>query len=400
MVNFTNSEIMERLLQTLVSKIGRRTHESYAVVAIDTILKVLEPKYDFLKYVTVNDTLYSEGIKAVSVMPEINSVEFDEFYKAVHELVLMTVKYLERNADFFFIRELQDALNDIGLGAIVEKLNLSCRQLEYIVDRTQTLRIDNSELVEHVLKALTFLLNRTLSGVQAIKTVADSIKNLEGEYKFLNYIEISDTPDSEGFYIIRALPDINNVSSAGIAEALQKIIEGVSISTEWEGEESFIDAFKGELGEKQLSKIEKLGVNLSHIQTRLSRMKHKEITKKTLDALVKLVDGRTHENFAVATLDDIIKKLEETYDVLKYIKIDKSRYAEGANAISIIPEVNNVKPYDLSKALREVIKMTGTHLGNKTTSFIEDFKKQIGKEYIQEIEKIGVSLHFLELKFM
>ena len=41
MVNFTNSEIMERLLQTLVSKIGRRTHESYAVVAIDTILKVL-----------------------------------------------------------------------------------------------------------------------------------------------------------------------------------------------------------------------------------------------------------------------------------------------------------------------------------------------------------------------
>lgn len=400
MINSTNSEIMERLLQTLVSKIGRRTHESYAVVAIDTILKVLEPKYDFLKYVTVNDTLYSEGSKAVSVMPEINSVEFDEFYKAVHELVLMTVKYLERDADFFFIRELQDALNDTGLGAIVEKLNLSCRQLEYIVDRTQTLRIDNSELVEHVLKALTFLLNRTLSGVQAIKTVADSIKNLEGEYKFLNYIEISDTPDSEGFYIIRALPDINNVSSAGIAEALQKIIEGVSISTEWEGEESFIDAFKSELGEKQLSKIEKLGVNLSYIQTRLSRMKHKEITKKTLDALVKTVDGRTHESFAVATLDDVIKKLEETYDVLKYIKIDKSRYAEGANAISIIPEVNNVKPYDLSKALREVIKMTGTHLGNKTTSFIEDFKKQIGKEYIQEIEKIGVSLHFLELKFM
>jgi len=312
----------------------------------------------------------------------------------------MTVKYLERDADFFFIKELQDALNDTGLGAIVEKLNLSCRQLEYIVDRTQTLRIDNSELVEHVLKALTFLLNRTLSEVQAIKTMADSIKNLEGEYKFLNYIEISDTPDSEGFYIIRALPDINNVSSAGIAEALQKIIEGVSISTEWEGEESFIDAFKSELGEKQLSKIEKLGVNLSYIQTRLSRMKHKEITKKTLDALVKIVDGRTHESFAVATLDDVIKKLEETYDVLKYIKIDKSRYAEGANAISIIPEVNNVKPYDLSKALREVIKMTGTHLGNKTTSFIEDFKKQIGKEYIQEIEKIGVSLHFLELKFM
>ena len=222
MVNFTNSEIMERLLQTFVSKIGRRTHESYAVVSIDTILKMLEPKYDFLKYVMVNDISYSEGIKAVSVMPDINSVESDEFYKAVHEFVLMTIKYLERNADFFFIREFQEALNDIGLGTIGEKLDLNRRQLKYIVDRTQMpRRIDNSEVVEHVLKALTFLLNRTIPEVQAIKTVADSIKNFEGEYKFLNYIEMSDTPDSEGFYIIRVLPDINYVFSAGIAEALQ-----------------------------------------------------------------------------------------------------------------------------------------------------------------------------------
>jgi len=400
MINFTNFEIMERLLQTLVSKIGRRTHESYAVVTIDTILKTLEPKYDFLKYVTVNDTIHSEGAKAVSVMPEINSVGSDEFYKAVHELVLMTVKYLERNADFFFIREFQYALNDIGLGTIGENLDLNRRQSEYIAGKTQTLQIDNSGLVEHVLKALTFLLNRTLSEEQAIKTVADSIKNFEGKYKFLNYIEMSDTPDSKGFYIIRALPDINNVFSAGIAEALQKIIREVSISIEWEGEESFIDAFKSELGEKQLSEIEKIGVNLSHIQTTLSRMKHEEITKKALDALVKIVGERTHESFAVVTIDNIIKKLEETYDALKYIKIDKSRCAEGANAISIMPEVNNVEPYELAKALRDIIKMTGTHLGNKTTSFIEDFKKQFGEEYIQEIEKIGVNLHFLELKFM
>jgi len=94
-----------------------------------------------------------------------------------------------------------------------------------------------------------------------------------------------------------------------------------------------------------------------------------------------------------------IKKLEGTYDALKHIKIDKSRCTEGVNAISIMPEVNNVEPYELAKALRDVIKMTGTHLGGKTTSFIEDFKKQFGEEYIQEIEKIGVNLHFLELKF-
>ncbi len=109
---------------------------------------------------------------------------------------------------------------------------------------------------------------------------------------------------------------------------------------------------------------------------------------------------KTHESFAVATLENIIKNLEETYNALKYVKIDKSRYSEGTKAISIMPEVNNIEPYELAKAIREVIKTAGTHLGDKTTSFIEDFKKQLGEKYILEIEKIGVNLHFLELKFL
>ncbi len=400
MVNFTNSEIMERLLQTLVSKIGRKTHESFAVITVHTMLKTLEPKYNFLKFIVIKDTLYTEGIDAVSINPEMDFVESDDFREAVNELVKMTVKQLERNADFFFIKEFQDALKDIGLEKIAERVDLSDMQLEYIVDRKKVLRTDNSDVIEHVLKALACLLNRLLSEAQSIKTVADSVRQLEGKYKFLRYIEVIDTPDSEGFYVIRALPDINNAFSTRIAEALQELISEVSISIEWEGEESFVEVFKNELGEEYLSKIEKMGVNLSYIQTVLSRQEHEIITKKTLDTLVKIVGEKTHESFAVAALDDIIKNFEGAYDVLKYVKIDKSRYSEGVNAISIISEVNNVESYELAKALIKVIKMMGFTLGNKTISFIKDFKKQMGEEYILEIEKIGVNLHFLELKFV
>ena len=400
MVNFTKSEIMERLLQTLVSKIGRKTHESFAVITVHTMLKTLEPKYNFLKFIVIKDTLYTEGIDAVSINPEMDFVESDDFREAVNELVKMTVKQLERNADFFFIKEFQDALKDIGLEKIVERTDLSDMQLDHIVDRKKILRIDNSDVVEHVLKALVCLLNRLLSEAQSIKTVADLVRQLEGKYKFLRYIEVIDTPDSEGFYVIRALPDINNAFSTRIAEALQELISEVSISIEWEGEESFVEVFKNELGEEYLSKIEKMGVNLSYIQTVLSRQEHEIITKKTLDTLVKIVGEKTHESFAVAALDDIIKNFEGAYDVLKYVKIDKSRYSEGVNAISIISEVNNVESHELAKALIKVIKMMGFTLGNKTISFIKDFKKQMGEEYILEIEKIGVNLHFLELKFV
>ena len=81
------------------------------------------------------------------------------------------------------------------------------------------------------------------------------------------------------------------------------------------------------------------------------------------------------------------------------IKIDKSQYTEGADAISIMPEVNSVESYKLGKAIREIIKMTHKHLGDKSYNFIEEFKNKLGDKYLSEIEKIGVNLHFLELKF-
>ena len=55
MPNLKNSEIVGHILRGLISKIGRRTSEAFAIVTIDTILKELEPTYDFLKYIKVQD---------------------------------------------------------------------------------------------------------------------------------------------------------------------------------------------------------------------------------------------------------------------------------------------------------------------------------------------------------
>ena len=51
MSNQTNSEVVEHTLQALISKIGRRTSEGFAVITIDKILKELESKYDVLKHI-------------------------------------------------------------------------------------------------------------------------------------------------------------------------------------------------------------------------------------------------------------------------------------------------------------------------------------------------------------
>jgi hypothetical protein len=403
MSNLTNSEVIERILHALFSKIRRRTSETHAVVILDTVLKELEPTYDFFKNIKIQNTCYSEGINAVSVNPSINYVEPDNFYRAIEDLIKKTVRYLERNADFFFIKEFQEAINNIDDLVLKEKdISLGQMQFEYILERKQIHNeIEYSKVVEKVIRALTSLLNRIFPEKQAIKTIITSIKRLEEKYDFLKHIEITYKPDSKAFYIIRVLPDINNVQLAVIGEAIQKLVEELIRSIEWKHKESFIEVFKIELGPEYLSQIKRMGVKLDHIDEVLRRQGHELLFKKTLEVLIDLVSNKASKSFAVASIDTIIEKLQDKHkDVLRYIKIDKSRYNDGIDAISIMPEINLMESHKLGKTLRDIVRMTGSCLGDKTALFIEDFKKKLGDEYLTEIENIGVNLHFLELKFL
>ena len=402
MKNFTNTEIVEYVLRGLAKKIGRRTSEGFAVVTIDTIIKELRPKYDFLKYVLVQDTTYSEGINAVSIMPDMDYVEHDELYRALDDVIKSAVRHLKRKADYFFIREFKEIFDGIpGLDIEKEGISLNQMQLEYIVDRTNIFRLIHSEIIENVIKTLICLLNKVNPEKQAIDMMITSVEKLKQRYSFLKYVDISPKPDSNGFYTIGAMSGINNVSSAKVSDVIQKLIEEIGMLINWENEkEAFNDAFKKELGEEQLGNLQRLGINLNHIQTMMAKKEHENIAKNTLKALVVVVGRFTSEGFAIITIHNAIKDLSESHNVLRYIKIDESQYSKGANAIEIIPDINTVESYELAKALRDIIKMTGTFLDDKnTSSFIEEFKKELGDEYLQEVKKIGVNLHFLELKF-
>lgn len=399
MSNLKNSQVIKHVLQTLVSKIGRRTSEGFATVILDTVLNELMSRYDFLRYVEIKNTFYSEGIDAVNVSSEIDLVDTAKFYNAVRDIMEMTVKYVKEKANFFFIKEVQEALNDIYDSNLKEQnIDLNLMQFQFIVDKKHEVKMKNSEMVEIVIRALNNVINQKFPGAQKTKTMINSIRKLGKKYDFLKHVEISDEPTSGSFYLIRALPDINNAHPIDVVEAIQKIICDIGESLDWKDGESFIESLKREIGEKHLA-LEEMGVNLEHIKFVLMQQGHELLVKKTLEALIDTVSKNTSEGFAVVAIDTAIGKLEEKHNILRYIKIDKSRYAEGANAISIMPEINNVESYKLGKAIREVIRMVGKELGSKTSLYIEDFKKRIGTKYLYEIERIGVNLHFLELKF-
>lgn len=400
MSSLTHTEIIERILQALIGVIGRRTSESYAVVTVHTVLKELEPKYDFLKYIKIKDTSYSEGIDAISIMPDLDFAEPAKFYRAIEELINSTVIYIDKNAGFYFIKEFQEAIGDIdGLVLKERGIDLSFMQFEYIEDKKQEIKIVHSKILEHVIKTLIYLVNRTFPEKQAIKTVITSIKKLEKKYDFFKYIEMNDTPNPDNFYDIKIIPEINNVYSSIMSKAIEQLIEELGRPNDLKIRQSFIKDFKLALGAEYLIKIEKMGVKLESIESVLLREEHEVLVKKTLEALVDILGSRTSENDAVITIENIINQLEEKHDILKYIKIDKSRYSEAADAIQIIPDINSVDSYKIGKAIREIIKMIRINLGDRGDGFIEEFKNKLGNEYLSEIEKMGVNLYFLELKY-
>ena len=58
--NTSNSELFRHVIKALNSIISRRTSENYSTMVINDIIKNMEDKFKFLKYVKVIKTGYSE----------------------------------------------------------------------------------------------------------------------------------------------------------------------------------------------------------------------------------------------------------------------------------------------------------------------------------------------------
>ena len=395
-----NSEIIEHVMQTLINKIGRRTSVSFAVVIIDTVIKELNSKYDFFKYIKIKNTLYSEGINAVTVMPEIDYVESGEFFVAIKHLINTIVKGLERNADFFFIREFRDSLDNVIDLYLEEKgVNLDQMQFRYIDNRKEELKIKNSKVIEHVIWALAILVNQIFPEKQTIKIMTFSINKLRAKYDFIKFVEITDKPDLRGFYTITALPEVNNLHLSLVGEAIQDLIEDVGKSIKWKDRESFLYKFENIIGEEDLSNLKRMGVKFNSIKITSPQKENQELAQKSLEVLVGIIGEKTSNNFALDTIDKIIKRLEDKHDVLKLIRIEKSQQIEGADSIIISPGINLVKSHNVGKALQDIVKMIYVNLDEKDSEFLEIFKEKIGAEYLSEIENIGVNLYLLQMKF-
>jgi len=118
MTEVTNVEIFENIVQGLYTVGGRRTSQKFAVAVLDAIIKTLEKKYDFLKYVRLDTKGNTENI--INIASEINSVHLVRVGKAVETIVQVVYMDLKEKAGLYFIKELQKNAGDNVISALRE----------------------------------------------------------------------------------------------------------------------------------------------------------------------------------------------------------------------------------------------------------------------------------------
>jgi hypothetical protein len=135
MVELKNSELVKNLLDTMIRISGRKTNKGHAITTMDLLLKQLEPRYEFLKHVQINDTRFSESDDPVNIASDIDNVELEYMGKAISEIITTMDRTLGKSAGHFFIKEIRTTMKEEHRSMMMDMgVDLGLLQLEREVE--------------------------------------------------------------------------------------------------------------------------------------------------------------------------------------------------------------------------------------------------------------------------
>ncbi|RLF27324.1 MAG: hypothetical protein DRN05_05775 [Thermoplasmata archaeon] len=391
-----NTDVMKRLLQSMFDVISRRTSPGYAAVIIDSIFKKIVEKHNFLRYVDIKHSQYSEDIDVIEVDDKINSVAPQEMGQAIKDIISIIATALGKDADYYFIRELKESLGYDYESAIKDMgVDLDVMQFQYIVDRKQTkaLQIENIDVLARVFKTLFDAMEKEMGRASALPALEGLVERLSTKYELLKYVKVNDIRHIPDVDLVSIAQEINSADPQRVGELIEKLIIEISGLL---GKEVFlfVDEFKNHLTEEYLLKIEEMGVNLNVL-----KLRYDIVIKHVIKALIDVLGEASTKSYAVLVIDTVLKNINKRYGFLRYIEIDSSRYSDGLDAINITSSLDDISMVDIGRALQKLIEGVVKSLGEDAGRyFIDKFKDHLGKTFLLKIEEMGVNLHMIQLR--
>jgi len=405
MEGLSNSIITYQFLKTLVKVIGRRSSEQFSIYTLDSIVYKLREKYDFLKYVKINREIYKETLDFIIVDEKLNKISKERIGKAVDNIFDNVIRSLTDNIGYFFIKEIQEDL-EREVGPIFSELEISYYAKQQLyedvlkeIERMKLQGISNIEIFEIILKSLI-----NIAHVREIENfneelLIQTMKKLTKKYKFLKYIIIREHSKVKGHFIVRIKPIFNDYTNIQRGKIIEEILLELGRSAGINVRRKLIEVLKMRLTPKEREKIITIGVNLENISVRLSKEDFEIITLKIFETLFQLINKEKSNEDTLEFLNYILQETNQEYKILKLISIDKTKLDEGFDAISIDTRINKVQTRALGKSIRELLfKIQDNQNIYNPLDFFNEFKNYIGKDFIKDMDKIGVNTNLLEIR--
>ena len=119
-IQISHEAVFRHVMKALIAVLGKTSTTQYAVFALDTILKKLDAKYNFLNYVKIDPSRYSEGYEAISIMTSIDALKPLDAGKGIQKLIEEVVNTIGEEIGQHFIQEFKGNLGKIYITRMEE----------------------------------------------------------------------------------------------------------------------------------------------------------------------------------------------------------------------------------------------------------------------------------------
>lgn len=303
-----------------------------------------------------------------------------------------------KNAGYFFIRETQEKIG-IDSDTILVKtmdVDLTLMQSTYIVEKKSIplLHIEKSDVMRRFLKALMEALEKQTSKTFAIGLTAQRVEALRQQYTFLEYVSVNDIRYNLGSEEVNVQPEINNVDSRELGKAIGSILYDTDTALTDLGRNSVADDLKTHLTLEYLAKLKEIGVTIS-----AHGLGYNTIFKQVIKALIDILGKTSTENNAIFMVNSSLRKIDSTYEFLKYVKVDSATGQGELYHITITDNIDSINETDARRAIQQLLETIMESLEEKVRKeFIQQFKNSLEKKYLLKIEEMGVNFHMIELR--
>ena len=128
-------------------------------------------------------------------------------------------------------------------------------------------------------------------------------------------------------------------------------------------------------------------------------IKNSVLIDTLMKALYAVASRRTSGKFADETIGSTIKTLERKHEIFKYITINPSASPDGGFVVSVNPDVNNIRPSVMGKAIEALLRVVYNDLSEEAgLFFITELKQLAGDQVSKAMINREVDLDQVQLE--